>query len=73
MSHSFLAKEAAEKEIGFSVEPGCSDELADKILKLAGDKSLCKNMGENAKELYNEKYSFDIAKEKYKEIIEAIN
>ena len=30
-------------------------------------------MGENAKELYNEKYSFDIAKEKYKEIIEAIN
>ena len=70
---SFLAKEAAEKEIGFSVEPGCSDELADKILKLAGDKNLCKNMGENAKELYNEKYSFDIAKEKYKEIIEAIN
>lgn len=70
---SFLAHEAAEEEIGFSVEPGCSDELANKILTLSNDKTLCKNMGDNAKKLYNEKYSFNIAKEKYKEIIEAIN
>lgn len=71
--NSFLAEEAQENEIGFSVTPGCSDELADKILQLSKDESLCKKMGDNAKKLYEKKYSFDIAKIKYKEIIESIN
>ena len=50
-----------ENQAGIFAEPGDPQALADIVLKLAGDRELCRKMGENGRNAIAEKFNRDIA------------
>lgn len=67
---SYLAAEAKEKKIGYSVNNGDSAGLRDHILALVEHPEEVKAMGERAKKLYEEQYAYEVAMEKYRKVME---
>lgn len=66
---SYLAEEVEKEKIGHSIEIGNGKKLADAILSMLNNPQECADMGNRAKKLYAEKYSYEIAMEKYEKVI----
>lgn len=62
---SYLAKEVASEHIGCTVEIGDGIALRDAITSMAENPEECCKMGERARKLYEERYSFENAMQKY--------
>ena len=69
---SYLAKEVREEKIGLTVEIGDGKAMADAIVDMLEHPQECSEMGKRAKKLYSEKYSYEIAMQKYGEVIEGL-
>ena len=65
---SYLSVEVEEKQIGYCVEPGDSAGLRDAILAMAENPGECAEMGRRARELYEERYAYEVAMEKYRKV-----
>lgn len=65
---SYLAKEINEKEIGFAVEIGDYNGLKNYIIKMENNIHATVKMGQNALKLYREKYDYNLAMKKYKNV-----
>ena len=59
-----------QQECGFYVDPDKPEELADKLLKIKGDKVLLKKWGENARKLSIEVYDKDILSARVADVLE---
>lgn len=66
---SYLAKEINEEHIGFAVEVGDKDGLKDAILQMVEHRDETIKMGEKALCLYNNQYDYDIAMDKYRNVM----
>ena len=66
---SYLAEEVVRERIGCAVEIGDSLRLRDMLVGMAGNPEECAAMGARAGKLYEEKYSYASAMEKYYSII----
>ena len=62
---SYLAEEVKKENIGRYIELGDGFGMSKVILELSENPSECLRHGENAKKLYENKYSIDIGLEKY--------
>ena len=69
---SYLAAEAEGEGIGRAVEIGDAAGLRDAILALASDRDACRQMGERALRLYEERYAYEVAMEKYRRLAERV-
>ena len=68
-SESYLAYEVGKEKIGYAVELGESALLANNIIKMVENREECISMGKRAERLYEEKYSYNIAMAKYRNVI----
>ena len=66
----YIAKLISKYECGVVVEPGEPQELSDVLEYLLSSPAACATMGRNSLRLYNSKYTFDIAYQSYKSILE---
>ena len=64
-----LAFEVEGERIGRSVAPGDGAGLRDAILALAADPDACAEMGRRARALYEARYSYETAMEKYARVL----
>ena len=62
---SYLAAEVMKEQIGYSVEIGDSESLRNAIVSMAHDRKLCTEMGMRAKKLYEDRYAYEVAMDKY--------
>ena len=69
---SYLAVEVEDEGIGRAVEIGDAAGLRDAILALASDRDACRQMGERALRLYEERYAYEVAMEKYRHLAERV-
>ena len=67
---SYLAKEVEQEQIGYAVEIGNGTELQEVILNLLNNPQKCKEMGERGKNLYQERYAYEVAMKKYDQMIQ---
>lgn len=66
---SYLAAEVERERIGRGVELGDGPGLRDAILALAADPALCAEMGRRARALYDSRYSYEKAMERYERVM----
>ncbi|MDO4991055.1 MAG: glycosyltransferase family 4 protein [Eubacteriales bacterium] len=69
---SYLAAELARERIGYAVEIGDAAGLRDAILALAEHPERRRQMGERAGALYETRYAYEVAMEKYRELAERL-
>lgn len=69
---SYLSKEVEEEKIGHSVEIGDGYGLRDAILQMVEKPEESKAMGQRAKKLYEEKYSYEVAMKKYEKVLRKV-
>lgn len=69
---SYLAAELKREQIGRAVEIGDGAALRDAILELAGQPELRRAMGERALALYQSRYAYGVAMEKYRALVEKV-
>lgn len=69
---SYLSKEVEEEKIGHSVEIGDGYGLRDAILQMVENPEESKAMGQRAKKLYEEKYSYEVAVKKYEKVLRKV-
>lgn len=62
---SYLADEVEKEQIGYAIEIGDANGFVEAIQSMVEDKVRCVEMGKRAKELYEEKYAFEIGMSKY--------
>ena len=70
--NSYLTKEVEKEKIGYSVTIGDGLALSNAIVSLVENPTMCSFFGNNAKKLYDNTYSYEIAMNKYKDIIDQI-
>ena len=68
-SHGDVKNIIENAECGYCVEPGDSNGLALSILKLYGDRSIGKKMGENGRVYAEKEYSRSVCTKKYEEVL----
>ena len=68
-SHGDVKNIIENAECGYCVEPGDSNGLALSILKLYGDRSIGKKMGENGRVYAEKEYSRRVCTKKYEEVL----
>lgn len=69
---SYLAKEVEEERIGRYVETGDCEGLRNAISEMAENPEMCRQMGERAQKLYEEKYSYETAMKKFEDMVKSI-
>lgn len=69
---SYLMDEVKKERIGYSVELGDATAFRDAIISMIENPEKCIEMGERAKKLYENKYTYDKAMEKYATVMERI-
>ena len=69
---SYLAAEVEKERIGRAVEIGDAAGLRDAILELAAHPERRRRMGERAGALYETRYAYEVAMEKYRELAERL-
>ena len=69
---SYLADEIKKEHIGYSVEIGDGLGLKNNIVTMVENPVECEQMGDRAKKLYEDNYSFDVAMEKYLQIFQKV-
>ena len=69
---SYLAEEVEKERIGHSVEIGDGKGLRDAIIAMVEDSTECKEMGKRAKKLYENRYAYEVAMEKYKTLFDRL-
>lgn len=67
---SYLAEECERESIGYAVEIGDNKVLAEKIVFMLEHKTECQKMGERAEKLYENKYAYEVAMQKYEKVVE---
>ena len=67
--NSYIDKLLTDSGCGINVSPDNPQQLADIILQLASDNQKVKSMGEIARQLYENKYTFKRALEEYEKLI----
>lgn len=72
-SDSYLAQEVEAEHIGYSIEIGDKEALADAILALSCDEGLQNEMKQRAEALYNRCYTKSICLDKYVELIKELS
>ncbi len=65
------AKIIEESDIGLSYSAGNADDLADKVVRLAGDARLRDRQAASARSLFEEKYSADLIYNRYADFLES--
>ena len=66
---SYLIEETEREGIGHGVELGDAAALRDAVISMMNNSPECAKMGERAKALYEEKYSYDTAMKKYASVM----
>ena len=69
---SYLAEEIERENIGRAVEIGDSEALRDAIVDLAEHPEERRAMGERAGKLYQERYAYEVAMERYRTLVEKV-
>ena len=68
----YLAKEVEDEKIGYSVEIGDGVGLRDAIVAMTEDPEECQMMGARAKKLYENQYAYEVAMEKYRQLMNGL-
>lgn len=68
----YLAAEVENEKIGYNVEIGDGKGLRDAIVTMAENPDECKSMGNRAKKLYESRYAYEVAMEKYCRMINKV-
>ena len=69
---SYLAGEVEREQIGRAVDIGDSSALRDAIIDLAEHPERCTESGRRAKSLYDERYAYEVAMEKYHVLVKKV-
>ncbi len=69
---SYLAEEVEKEGIGYAVNIGDSKTLAEKIVFMLEHQSECQRMGKRAENLYESKYAYEVAMQKYEKVVEDV-
>ena len=69
---SYLAAEVESERIGHAVEIGDAEGLCNAILALKEDPERCREMGERALSLYEGRYAYEVAMERYRALAEKV-
>ena len=67
--NSYIDKLLTDSGCGVNVSPDNSQQLADMILQLAGNKQRVQSMGKIARQLYENQYTFSRALEEYEKLL----
>ncbi len=62
---SYLAKEVEDERIGHSIKIGDGEGLKNAIITMVENPEECRIMGARAKELYKNRYAYEVAMDKY--------
>ena len=69
---SYLAAEVEDEKIGHAVEIGDGKGLRDAIVTMVENPGECIAMGVRAKELYKSQYAYEVAMEKYRQMMDKV-
>ena len=70
--NSCISREVVKEKIGFAVENGDAAGLEEAVRYIQNHPEETRKMGERAGELYRRKYSYGLAMDKYKEVVESV-
>lgn len=69
---SYLAAEVENEKIGYAIEIGNGTGLRKAIITMVENPDECKIMGARAEELYKKQYAYEVAMEKYRQMMDEV-